>query len=151
MNRQKFIEEMDIHLKLVRTEYGYTQEMMAGILGISKKTLVEIEKGRSSLNWMGAVAFATLFSDSRILSGLLGGEASDMIRALAFEGRKPFFYPTMGGKVWWRTVVPGETWLIQQNIISQHYRALDRHNRRICCSFDLETVELRVKELEELL
>ena len=151
MNRQQFIEEMDIHLKLVRTEYGYTQEMMAGILGISKKTLVEIEKGRSSLGWMGAVAFATLFSDSRILSSLLGGEASDMIRALAFEGRKPFFYPTMGGKVWWRTVEQGEKWVVQQNILSQHYRALDRHNRHICCSFDLETVKLRVKELEGLL
>ena len=151
MDRKSFIEEMDIHLKLVRTEYGCTQEMMARILGISKKTLVEIEKGRSSLGWMGAVAFATLFSDSRILSSLLGGEASDMIRALAFEGEKPFFYPTMGGKVWWRVIEQEEKWLIQQNIISQHYRALDRHNRRICCSFDLETVKLRIKELEGLL
>ena len=51
MDRKSFIEEMDIHLKLVRTEYGCTQEMMARILGISKKTLVEIEKGRSSLGW----------------------------------------------------------------------------------------------------
>ena len=151
MDRRQFIEEMDLHLKLVRTEYGYTQEMMALILGISKKTLVEIEKGRSSLGWMGAVAFATLFSDSRILSSLLGGEASDMIRALAFEGKKPFFYPTMGGKVWWRTVSQGEKWLIQQNIISQHYRALDKENRRISFSFDLEELRRRVKELEGLL
>lgn len=151
MDRKSFIEEMDIHLKLVRTEYGCTQEMMARILGISKKTLVEIEKGRSSLGWMGAVTFATLFSDSRILSSLLGGEASDMIRALAFEGEKPFFYPTMGGKVWWRVIEQEEKWRIQQNIISQHYRALDRHNRRICCSFDLETVKTRIRELEGLL
>lgn len=151
MDRKSFIEEMDIHLKLVRTEYGCTQEMMARILGISKKTLVEIEKGRSSLGWMGAVTFATLFSDSRILSSLLGGEASDMIRALAFEGEKPFFCPTMGGKVWWRVIEQEEKWLIQQNIISQHYRALDRHNRRICCSFDLETVKTRIRELEGLL
>ena len=151
MDRKSFIEEMDIHLKLVRTEYGYTQEMMSRILGISKKTLVEIEKGRSSLGWMGAVTFATLFSDSRILSSLLGGESSDMIRALAFEGEKPFFYPTMGGKVWWRVIEQEEKWLIQQNIISQHYQALDRHNRRICCSFDLETVKTRIRELEGLL
>lgn len=151
MDRKQFVEEMDIHLKLVRTEYGYTQEMMAQILGLSKKTLVEIEKGRSSLGWMGAVAFATVFSDSRILSSLLGGEASDMIRALAFEGKKPFFYPTMGGKVWWRTVSQGEKWLIQQNIISQHYRALDRHNRRISFSLNLEELRKRVRELEPLL
>ena len=151
MDRKQFIEEMDIHLKLVRTEYGYTQEMMAQVLGISKKTLVEIEKGRSSLGWMGAVAFSALFAESRILSSLLGGEASDMVKALAFEGKKPIFVPTMGGKVWWRSIETGEKWLIQQNIISQHYRALDKDNRRISFSFDLEELQKRVKELEGLL
>ena len=151
MTRKTFVEEMDIHLKLVRTEYGYTQEMMAQVLGLSKKTLVEIEKGRSSLGWMGAVAFAMLFSESRILSSLLGGEASDMVKAIAFEGKKPFFFPTMGGKIWWRTIEEEERWIIQQNIISQHYRALDRHNRRISFSLNLEELHKRVKELEPLL
>ena len=151
MDRKTFINEMDIHLKLVRTEYGYTQEMMAQVLGLSKKTLVEIEKGRSSLGWRGAVAFAMLFSESRILSGLLGGEASDMVKAIAFEGKKPFFFPTMGGHIWWRTIETGEKWLIQQNIISQHYRALDSHNRRISFSFHLDELRKRVKELEPLL
>ena len=148
MNRKEFILEMDIHLKLVRTEYGYTQDMMASILGISKKTLVEIEKGRSSLGWMGAVAFSSLFSDSRILSSLLGGEAHDMVKALAFEGKKPYFFPTMGGRVWWRTVESAEKWRIQQNIISSHYRALDGQDRRIVCGFDLERVRARCRELE---
>lgn len=151
MDRKQFIDEMDIHLKLVRTEYGYTQDAMAQVLGISKKTLVEIEKGRSSLGWMGAVAFSALFAESRILTSLLGGEASDMVKALAFEGRKPYFAPTMGGKVWWRTIETGEKWLIQQNIISQHYRALDKNNRRISFSFDLEELRRRIGELEGLL
>lgn len=151
MNRKEFILEMDIHLKLVRTEYGYTQDMMASILGISKKTLVEIEKGRSSLGWMGAVAFSSLFSDSRILSSLLGGEAGDMVKALAFEGKKPYFFPTMGGRVWWRTVEEAEKWRIQQNIISSHYRALDDQDRRIVCGFDLERVRVRCREMEGLL
>ncbi len=151
MDRKSFIEEMDIHLKLVRTEYGYTQEMMAQVLGISKKTLVEIEKGRSSLGWMGAVAFSTLFADSRILSSLLGGEAEELVKALAFQGKKPFFFPTMGGRVWWRTIETGEKWRIQQNIISQHYRALDKDDRRISFSFDLDELRRRVKELEGML
>ena len=151
MDRKQFIDEMDIHLKLVRTEYGYTQDAMAQVLGISKKTLVEIEKGRSSLGWVGAVAFSALFAESRILTSLLGGEASDMVKALAFEGRKPYFAPTMGGKVWWRTIETGEKWLIQQNIISQHYRALDKNNRRISFSFDLEELRRRIGELEGLL
>ena len=151
MDRMAFIKEMDLHLKLVRTEYGYTQEMMASILGLSKKTLVEIEKGRSTLGWMGAVAFVSLFSDSRILSALLGGEAGDMVKALAFEGKKPYFFPTMGGKIRWKTLEESEKWRIQQNIISNHFRALDRNDRRICFGFDFEHIRARCIELEELL
>ena len=66
MERVLFISQMDQKLKLIRTEYGLTQEKMADILGISKKTLVEIEKGRRSLGWTGAVALASLFSGSPI-------------------------------------------------------------------------------------
>ena len=151
MTREEFVFEMDRQVKLVRTEYGFTQDVMAKVLGLSKKTLVEIEKGRSSLGWMGAVAFSTLFASSRVLSGLLGGEASDMVQALAFQDTKPVFPKTMGGKVWWRTVERMGDFRIQQNIISQHYRALDRHNRRISFSLNLEELRKRVRELEPLL
>ena len=132
----------------MRTEYGFTQETMAKVLGISKKTLVEIEKGRSSPGWMGAVALCTLFSDSRVLSALLGGEAGDMIRALAFQDTKPTYPKTMGGKVWWRFVETVGTYKIQQNIISQHYRALDREDGRVCSSFELEEIHRYLAELE---
>jgi transcriptional regulator with XRE-family HTH domain len=49
MSRILFIELVDNKLKLIRTEYNYSQEKMAKILGISKK-------GRSSLGWTAAVA-----------------------------------------------------------------------------------------------
>ena len=137
MTRAEFVTELDGQVKLVRTEYGFTQEVMANVLGLSKKTLVEIEKGRSSLGWMGAVAFCSLFADSRVLSGLLGGEASDMVLALAFENTRPVYPKTMGGKVWWRTVEQRDGYKIQQNIISQHYRALDGEYGRVCSSFVL--------------
>ena len=140
MTRQEFVAAMDRQVKLTRTEYGFTQDVMAKILGISKKTLVEIEKGRSSLGWTGAVAFVTLFSNSQVLSGLLGGEASDMVLALAFQDTKPTFPRTMGGKVWWRHVESRNGYKIQQNIISQHYRALDAEDGRVCASFDLGEV-----------
>jgi len=147
MTRQEFVDFMDRQVKLVRTEYGFTQDVMARILGLSKKTLVEIEKGRSSLGWMGAVAFITLFSDSQVLSALLGGEASDMVHALAFQDTKPVFPRTMGGKVWWRLVEQIGDYRIQQNIISQHYRVLDSEDGRVCSSFDLETAKAALEEL----
>ena len=150
MTREEFVAELDGQLKLVRTEYGFTQESMAKILGLSKKTVVEIEKGRASLGWMGAVAFSALFADSRILGGVLGGEASDMVQALAFADTKPVYPKTMGGKVWWRTVEQRGAYKIQQNIISQHYRALDGQDGRVCSSFDLEQVRRCLGELEGL-
>lgn len=147
MTRDYFVSEMNRHVKLVRTEYGFTQDVMAKVLGISKKTLVEIEKGRSSIGWTGAVALCSIFSDSQVLSGLLGGEAGDMIRALAFQNLKPVYPKTMGGKVWWRFVETVGPYTIQQNLISQHYRALDREDGRVCSSFDLEQIRSYLNNL----
>ena len=148
MTKDTFISEMNRQVKLVRTEYGLTQESMAKVLGISKKTLVEIEKGRSSLGWTGAVALVSIFSDSQVLSGLLGGEAGDMVRALAFQDLHPQYPRTMGGRVWWRFVETVGPYTIQQNLISQHYRALDQEDGRVCSSFDLDDVRTHLQELE---
>jgi len=147
MTKDLFIHEMNQLVKLVRTEYGFTQEAMAKALGLSKKTLVEIEKGRSSLGWMGAVAFSTVFSGSQVLSGRLGGSAEDMILALAFEDLSPRYPKTMGGKVWWRTVEVYKGCQLQQNILSQHYRALNQENERLCSSFDITQIRQRLDEM----
>ena len=141
MNRDEFVSKVNEELKLVRTEYGYNQERMSNALGISKKTLVEIEKGRSSLGWSGAVALCTIFQRSEILDSAFGGETTDIILALAFQGHEPFYPKTMGGKIWWKTIEETESYKVQQNIISQHYRALDNKDRRICSSFDLNNVK----------
>ena len=118
MDRDTFVDLMNHQLKLVRTEYGLTQEAMARALGLSKKTLVEIEKGRSSLGWMGAAALCSIFSGSQVLAGLLGGDAADMIQALAFQDLTPHYPKTMGGRVWWRTVETYRGCRIQQNLLS---------------------------------
>ena len=147
MTREDFVEEMDRNLKLVRTEYGFTQEVMARVLGLSKKTLVEIEKGRSSLGWMGAVALGSIFSGSQVLAGCLGGETADMVQALAFADVKPVYPQTMGGKIWWRTVETGEGYRIQQNIISQHFRALDGEDGRFVSALEIGAVHERLTQL----
>ncbi len=141
MERSEFIRQLDRQEKLVRTEAGYTQQQMALLLGLSKKTLVVIEKGRASLGWTGAVTLCTLFAGSAVLQNAYGGELSDMLRALAFAGAPHPPQPTMGGHVWWRTVRAENGWRIQQNIISQHYRILDAGDGRLFSSFSLEEIE----------
>ena len=146
MTKKEFVARMDVSLKAVRKEYGFTQEKMAAVLGISKKTLVEIEKGRSSLGWTGAAAFAAIFSESCILQEQFGGELTDLVEALAFADAEPQYPKTMGGKVWWREILKKKGYRIQQNLISGHFRLLDGENRRLMASFEMERVLHRLKE-----
>ena len=148
MTRNDFVQQMNTMLKLIRTEYGLTQDKMAAILGISKKTLVESEKGRRSLGWTEVVALATIFSQSQILQNAFGGEASDIIGAIAFEDVEVQYPDTMGGKVWWRVVQEEGGYKIQQNIISQHYRLLNAEDQRIISSFDLAEVQEYLESLK---
>jgi DNA-binding XRE family transcriptional regulator len=147
MDRIEFVGKADEKLKLVRTEYGLNQETMADVLGISKKTLVQIEKGRSSLGWTGAVALCTIFERSEVLEAVFGGAAAEMILTLAFQDSEPDYPRTMGGKIWWKTIEQTGKYKIQQNIVSQHYRILDQNDRRIFSSFELQEIKNQLKKL----
>lgn len=138
MDKKYFIELCDQKLKLIRTEFSLSQDKMAIVLGISKKTLVEIEKSRSSLGWTGSVALCTLFSNSEIIDSTFGGNPKDIILSIAFEGCEPYYPKTLGGRAWWHTEKENEHYIIQQNIISQHYRLLTKDGKRISSSFNLE-------------
>ena len=146
MNKEDFVKTMDAKIKLVRTEYSLTQDKMALILGISKKTLVEIKKERKSLGWTGSVALASIFSDSSILQDAMGGELSDIIIAVAFQDVEVNYPQTLGGKIWWRTILDKNGYRIQQNIFSRHYRLLDRKDCRLYATFSLEDIKKVMEE-----
>lgn len=141
MNKTQFIQLMNRNLKQVRLEYGLSQDKMAIMLGLSKKTLIEIEKGRSSLGWMGSVVLASIFSNSSILVHLIGENVEDMIFAIAFQDTKVNYPKTLGGIAFWKVIRNKNGFIIQQNIISHHYRLLDQENRRHIASFNLEEIE----------
>ncbi len=147
MDRKRFIEICDRKVKLVRAEFSYNQEKMAQALGLSKKTLVEIEKGRSSLGWTGSVALCALFGESETIVGTFGGDPTDIILALAFEAGEHRQLAFPGSRIWWQTVEETSRGIIQQNILSQHYRLLDDTGTRIASSFDID--DLRALEGEE--
>jgi DNA-binding XRE family transcriptional regulator len=147
MTKLEFIKKVDEKIRLIRTEKGYTQDKMAEILGISKKTLVQVEKERSSLGWSVVIAVCVIFKDSEILQLALGGDFEDIIRSLALTNDEIKYTPTLGGKVWWKNIKIENGYTIQQNIISDHYRILDNDNRRVCYSFELDYMNQRLKEL----
>lgn len=147
MDKKQFIQLMDEKLKLIRTEYGLSQDKMAETLGISKKTIIEIEKNRKSLGWTNSVALASIFSDSTIIHDAIGGDTSGFIIALAFRNIEVDYPKTWGGKVWWKTISEKNGYRIQQNMFSRHYRLLDQENRRIYASFSLTGTEEIMKKI----
>lgn len=148
MDRNQFTRSIDERIKLIRTEYGLTQEKMADVLGISKKTLIQIEKGRQSVGWTGSVAVASIFADSVLLREMAGGDISEIIIALSFNDVDVSYPKTWGGRLWWETIFEKDNFRIQQNIFSRHYRILDGTDRRRYTTFSLDEVK---DELENLI
>ena len=95
LTKEELIEKINSKLKLIRNERNFTQDRMAEILGMSKKTLIQIEKGRGSLGWSGSVVVCSLFKDSEILKMTIGEDISDIISSIAFGYTENNYTQTM--------------------------------------------------------
>ncbi|SDJ66793.1 helix-turn-helix transcriptional regulator [Sediminibacillus albus] len=147
MNKSIVMEKISVKIKLIRVERGYTQDKMASILGISKKTLVQIEKGRTQANWPTTVTVCALFRNSEVIQHLLGGDVLEVIETVAHNTVEEPKEKTMGGKVWWKNVSESNGYVLQQNLISQHYRIIDSKNNRWYSSLDDEEAAAKLEEL----
>ena len=116
---------------------------MAAALGLSKKTLLEIEKGRSSLGWMGCLAFCAVFRSSGILTAAVGGDPYAVSAALALEGKENAA-PSQRG-LFWSVVFEEDGWCVSQNVISQHYRLFSPSGELIASSFDFEELRAQIR------
>lgn len=149
VTRDEIILKLSEKLRLIRTEAGYTQDKMADIIGVSKKTLVQIEKGRALANWSTVVATCALFRESETIQFIFGNEPLEVLETVAREGRDYRQEKTLGGKIWWREVARQNGFILQQNIVSQHFRILDEEHFRIYSSMDEQSARLRFDELRK--
>lgn len=147
MNRDEIIRLVSDKLRLIRTEAGYTQDKMAEIIGVSKKTLVQIEKGRVLAGWSTVVTICALFRETETVQFLFGNEPLEVLETVAREGIDYRRMKTFGGKIWWREVSRKSGFILQQNILSKHFRILDDKNYRVYSSFDEKQSKIRFKEL----
>lgn len=138
MDKEQINDLISQKLKLIRTEKEYTQDKMAEVLGISKKTLVQIEKGRIKAGWTTSTAVCALFRDSDIIRASLGDDPLEILEIIAHQKIYSPKSKTMGGKIWWRDIDTLTPYRLQQNLISQHYRILDEKNKRWYSTFDEE-------------
>ncbi|KAA0542755.1 helix-turn-helix transcriptional regulator [Bacillus sp. BGMRC 2118] len=148
MDREKVIELISEKIRLIRLEKRYSQDKMAEVMGISKKTLVQIEKGRTLAGWTNSVAICALFRDSEILQSILGDEPLEVIETIAHNGLDRPSDKTFGGRVWWKEIERGGKFRIQQNMISNHYRILDDKDYRWYSTFELDEAMNRFDELK---
>ncbi|MDQ1147219.1 DNA-binding XRE family transcriptional regulator [Bacillus sp. SORGH_AS 510] len=147
MTRDEILMQVSEKLRLIRTEAGYTQDKMAEIIGVSKKTLVQIEKGRVLANWSTAVSICALFRETETVQFLFGNEPLEVLETVAREGIDFRRTKTLGGRVWWKIVTKKNGFVLQQNILSKHFRILDEKNYRIFSSFDEKHSKQRFKEI----
>ncbi|MCP3741651.1 helix-turn-helix transcriptional regulator [Rossellomorea sp. BNER] len=147
MTKEEIILLISEKLRLIRTEANYTQDRMATVIGISKKTLVQIEKGRVIANWTTVIAVCALFHESDTVSNALGGDPLEVIETIAHDGIDYRKEKTLGGKVWWRELNQKKGYIIQRNLISQHFRILDEDYYRIYSTFDETEALARFEEL----
>ncbi len=141
MDRDEFIKICNSKLKLVRTEFSFSQDKMAVMLGISKKTLVEIEKGRTSLGWSGSVVLCTVFIESQILRDAFPENTLDMIHVIAFENSEPEYHRANAHRIWWQTIMQNDNYILEQNIVSQHYRLINKNLEVIASSFNMDDLK----------
>ena len=71
MDKEYVVQLISLRIRMIRLEKGYSQDKMASIMGISKKTLVQIEKERVLASWANVIAVCALFRDSEILQAVL--------------------------------------------------------------------------------
>jgi len=147
VTRDEIMMQVSEKLRLIRTEAGYTQDKMAEIIGVSKKTLVQIEKGRVHANWSTAVSICALFRETETVQFLFGNEPLEVLETVAREGIDYRKMKTLGGRIWWKPISKKNGYVLQQNILSKHYRILDESHHRIFSSFDEKLSRLRFKEL----
>ncbi|WDV47012.1 helix-turn-helix domain-containing protein [Clostridiaceae bacterium M8S5] len=88
MQKEELIDLLSKNIKLIRLENDFTQDEMSEIIGLSKKSLIEIEKGRKKLNWSVAVAICAIFNKSKVMNLVLDEKPVDLVSLIALRERE---------------------------------------------------------------
>ena len=147
MEKTMFDEMVSERARTIRSEADLTQERFAEMIGISKKTLVEVEKGRKTFGYTTAVTVSVLFRHGEIIRNLFGDAVLEVIdlSAKTSSGRPKL--RTFGGLVFWNAIEERGGFRVQHNRVTGHYRIIDQENYRHFYSYDLDEVQKRLDEL----
>lgn len=156
ITKQSLTEIISKKMRLLRSEYNFSQEKMSEVLGLSKKTLVQIEKDRVLASWTVVVAVCGIFRESEILKMTVGEDPLSIVEAISFDKLSIPKNSTGGGRMFWRTVKQEKQFRVQKHLLSGHLRVIDGNDKRWYSSFDesfitekFENLLLRSEDDEE--
>lgn len=69
-DKEKYLKNMTANLQMLRAKLGLTQEELCKLIGVSRQTVVQAEKG-AKLSWNTFLALNFLFSKNRETKELL--------------------------------------------------------------------------------
>lgn len=131
MDKNKLCLLISERLDQIRFENGFSQEVMADAIGVSKKTYIQLEKKRVLIGWAEAVTVCLLFQESKVIRDTFGEDIIEILQVIALQKVQKRQLPTMGGAIWWRVIKKEKELTLQQHKLSSHYRILDQNNYRL--------------------
>jgi DNA-binding XRE family transcriptional regulator len=78
VNRKDLIKMVSSELIKIRKECKLTQDELAEILGISKNTIVNVEKNNKELSWAVVMSLIMLFNQTTSIQSIVGKDNSAM-------------------------------------------------------------------------
>lgn len=136
LDRQELTSIISRKMRLIRNEFNLTQDKMADLIGLSKKTLVQIEKDRMPASWTVVLAVCALFRESDVLKMTIGDDPVETVEAISFENMLVPKEVTGGGLVFWKAVRKEGKFTLQKHVLTGYYRIIDGHHKRWVSSFD---------------
>lgn len=151
MNETELRTLLSPKFKIIRAEFNYTQDEMANMLGVSKKTLVQIEKGRTIASWPVVVTLVALFRDSQILQQELGDE--DVVQIIQTISRKSVEYKkyqSVNQNIWWSKIDEKNGYILQKNKVTNHYQIVDQFFEKQYSTFDKNDAQNYLEQLQKM-
>lgn len=149
LEKEEFISKATSIIKEVRLSMSLSQNVMSELIGISKKTYVQIEMHRRRLSWPEAVSFCSCFKNNKIVLGIFKEDPTSIAENLtkdeidSFEKNCPKSY-------WWIEVSHGKEFFIHQNIITGQYKIVDLNGDTILVSNNVDLIKDFIKNNVEI-
>jgi DNA-binding XRE family transcriptional regulator len=140
-------ETISKNVKLLRAEYGYSQQEMANSVGLSKKTLIQVEKERLILSWGATCAVCAVYRNSRQLRLELGEDPINIVETLAHDNLSTVDDFENRNYVFWDVVEEDGQYILAKNIITEHYKITDNQGKKYFASFDHKKIMEQYEKL----